>query len=224
MSVDLELLRGKIIVSCQAYPGEPMRHPDTMAQIAQSVVAGGAAAVRLQGVEDIKAGAEVLDVPIIGIVKEGDEGVYITPSLGLAISCADAGAKIVALDGTDRTRADKRSFAETVSELKRARDVRVMADCDSLSSAEHALAGGADILGTTLAGYTSAREKTSGPDFELLASFVERFPGVPVIAEGRIHSPADAKKALSLGAFSIVVGTAITHPTSITSWFVAALD
>ena len=211
--VNLADLKGKLVVSCQAYPGEPMRHPETMAQVAQAVVEGGAAAVRLQGLEDIRQTRKVVDVPIIGLVKEGHEGVYITPTLELCIAVADAGADVVALDATTRPRPDGLTFGETVDKLKKERpDVLIMADCDCMESAQQAVEAGVDVISTTLAGYTEVREKTEGPDLE-----------VPLICEGRIHSGADAKAALDTGADTIVVGTAITHPTSITSWFVEAI-
>lgn len=222
--VNLADLKGKLVVSCQASPGEPMRHPETMAQVAQAVVEGGAAAVRLQGLEDIRQTCKVVDVPIIGLVKEGHEGVYITPTLELCIAVADAGADVVALDATTRPRPDGLTFGETVDKLKKERpDVLIMADCDCMESAQQAVEAGVDVISTTLAGYTEVREKTEGPDLELLAQMHETYPEVPLICEGRIHSGADAKAALDAGADTIVVGTAITHPTSITSWFVEAI-
>ncbi|RRD35355.1 N-acetylmannosamine-6-phosphate 2-epimerase [Leucobacter sp. OH2974_COT-288] len=219
----LDSLRGKLIVSCQAYPGEPLRHPETMAQLAYAAQLGGAAAIRCQGLADIAAIKGRVSVPVIGLWKEGDEGVYITPTLRHARACSLAGADVVALDATARPRPDGLSYAETVAALHRD-GVLVMADCGSLADAERAVACGSDIISTTLAGYTPDREKTVGPDFELLQQMVERFPDVPVIAEGRVHTPELAAAALSHGAHAVVVGTAITHPTSITGWFAQALS
>lgn len=218
----LAALRGGLIVSCQAYPGEPMRDPDTMARIARAAVEGGAAAVRLQGVDDIRAAAG-LPVPIVGIWKDGADGVVITPTLDHGLAVADAGADIVALDGTRRARPDGRSLAETIAALRERHDVLVMADCGSLDDAIAAEAAGADLLGTTLSGYTGERERTEGPDLELVAAIVARCDR-PVVAEGRIHSPAHAAAALAAGATAVCAGTAITHPTTITGWFVAALQ
>lgn len=217
-------LKGQLVVSCQAYPGEPMRHPETMAQVAAAVVRGGAVAVRLQGLEDIRQAAQLVDVPIIGLVKEGNEGVYITPTLEIARATADAGSQIVAIDATTRPRPDGLTLAETVAGLRESHpDVLVMADCDCIESARHAAEAGVDVLGTTLAGYTEAREKTVGPDLELLGQMTSEFPELPVIAEGRIHKPEQARAAIEAGAHAVVVGTAITHPTTITGWFAAAV-
>lgn len=216
-------LRGGLIVSCQAYPGEPLRHPETMAQMAEAVVAGGAVAVRAQGLSDISFIKGRTDVPVIGLWKDGRDGVYITPTLRHAQAVRDAGADIIALDGTRRPRPDGRTLAETIHQLRQHRSAVIMADCGSLDDALAARDAGADVLGTTLAGYTDEREKTDGPDLELLREIVERIEDVPVIAEGRVHTPAQARATLRAGAHAVVVGTAITHPTTITGWFVDAI-
>lgn len=213
-------LEGRLIVSCQAYPGEPMRDPRTMAQVAASVERGGAAAVRAQGIEDIRQVKDAVDVPVIGIWKDGAEGVFITPTLDHCLAVIDAGADILALDGTARTRPDGRSFAETVAAVRERFAGPIMADCDSLDSALAAAGAGAEIIGTTLSGYTDARPRTEGPDLELLGDLANSLPATSVlVAEGRVHTPAQAAACADAGAFAVVVGTAITHPTTITTWF-----
>ena len=216
-------LKDTLIVSCQAYPGEPMRDPRTMAQIAAAVEIGGASAVRAQGLEDIRQVKAAVKVPVIGIWKDGKEGVFITPTFEHCKAVLDAGADILALDGTLRERPDGLTFAETVRRVREISDAAIMADCDSVDSALAAAEAGADIIGTTLAGYTGAREKTVGPDLELLTTLVEKLPGRAVVAEGRIHTPVQARAAADTGAFAVVVGTGITPPTSITGWFREAL-
>ena len=191
-------LKGKLIVSVQAYPGEPMRHPETMAQIARAAEIGGAAAIRCQGLSDISAIKGRVDVPVIGLWKEGHEGVYITPSLRHARACVMAGSDIVALDATGRPRLDGLSFAETVAAL-REDGTLVMADCGSFEDAQRAVDAGVDIVSTTLAGYTGDRVKTDGPDLELLREVVAAFPDVPVICEGRVHTPEQAAAAIEAG-------------------------
>lgn len=217
----LDRLRGGLVVSCQAYPGEPMRDPRTMAQVAASALIGGAVGIRVQGIDDIRAVADVA-VPVIGLWKDGDADVFITPTLEHAIAVADAGADVIAIDGTRRIRPDGRSLADTIAGIRAHTDALIMADCGSLDDAVAAADAGADILGTTLAGYTGERAKTDGPDLELISLFAARLP-LPVMAEGRIHTPQQAASALDAGAFSVCVGTAITHPATITSWFAAAL-
>ncbi|MBM6620731.1 N-acetylmannosamine-6-phosphate 2-epimerase [Micrococcaceae bacterium RIT802] len=219
----LASLRGRLIVSAQAYPGEPMRHPQTMAQVAASAVGGGAAAVRVQGLADIQFTRSAVEVPVIGLWKDGHDGVFITPTAHHAVAVAQAGAHIVALDGTRRPRPDGLSLAQTISRVKDRSGALVMADCGSLDDAVAAAEAGADLVGTTLAGYTGERRKTDGPDLDLIAAIATAGLDVPLVAEGRIHTPAHARSALDAGAFAVVVGTAITHPSSITGWFDAAL-
>ncbi|MDO5753579.1 N-acetylmannosamine-6-phosphate 2-epimerase [Arthrobacter sp.] len=220
---NLDELAGQLVVSAQAYPGEPMRDPRTMAQVAASAVTGGAAAIRVQGIADIQFARAAVEVPVIGLWKDGHDGVFITPTLRHALACANAGAQIVAIDGTRRPRPDGLTLAETISAVHENSNSLVMADCGSFDDAVAAVDAGADLIGTTLAGYTDERPKTDGPDLELIAAIAGAKLGKPLIAEGRIHSPAQARAALDAGAFAVVVGTAITHPTTITSWFKAAL-
>lgn len=217
----LERLRGGLIVSCQAYPGEAMRDPRTMAQVADAALVGGAAGIRVQGIDDIRAVAD-LAVPIIGLWKDGDADVFITPTLEHAVAVADAGADIVAIDGTRRPRPDGRTLAETIVGLRAHSDALIMADCGSLDDAIAAEAAGADILGTTLSGYTGERPKSDGPDLELIGLIAARCTR-PIVAEGRIHTPVHAAAAIAAGAYAVCVGTAITHPATITSWFARSL-
>lgn len=219
----LSTVQGRLIVSAQAYPGEPMRNPQTMAQMAASAVAGGAAAVRVQGLADIQFTRSAVEVPVIGLWKDGHEGVFITPTAHHALAVASAGAHVVAIDGTRRPRPDGLTLAQTIARVHAETPALVMADCGSFDDAVAAVEAGADLIGTTLAGYTGERPKTDGPDVELLAAIAAAELGRPLVAEGRIHTPAQARAALDAGAVAVVVGTAITHPSSITGWFDAAL-
>ena len=212
-----------LIVSCQAYPGEPLRRPEHMAAMAAAVVAGGAVGVRAQGLDDVRAVVAAVEVPVVGLVKVGNEGVFITPTLADAIAVASAGADVVAVDGTERARPDGLTLAAVVRGLREHTDALVMADCDTFGAGVAAAEAGVDFVGTTLAGYTPAREATVGPDLALVAELAAALGEVPVIAEGRFHTPAQVVAALDAGAFAVTVGTAITHPTTITSWFVDAL-
>lgn len=219
----LQTLGSGLTVSCQAYPGEPLRDPRTIAQMAQSVVMGGAVAVRVQGLEDISAVKDAVTVPVVGLWKDGDSGVFITPTLDHALAVAKAGADVVALDGTRRERPDGRTLAQTITAFKEVYPDRlIMADCGSTPDAVAAQEAGADIIGTTLAGYSPERPKTDGPDYELIPQILAECT-VPLIVEGRVHSPEQAQKAIELGAYGVCVGTAITHPQTITSWFTAAV-
>lgn len=219
----IEAIKGGLVVSCQAYPGEPLRHPETMAQMAMAAVEGGAVGIRCQGLSDIAAIKGQVEVPVIGIWKDGREGVYITPTLRHARCCASAGADIVAIDATGRPRPDGRTYADIVRALHD-EGIVVMADCGSFADAERAVEAGSDIISTTLSGYTGERKKTDGPDFDLLGRMVAAFgDATPVLCEGRIHTPDQLTQVMAMGAWAAVVGTAITHPTSITRWFAARM-
>lgn len=215
-------IRSQLVVSCQAYPGEPMRDPRVMTAMALAAAAGGAAAIRAQGLEDLRAIRSVLALPIIGLVKRGDAGVFITPTLADCVEVAGTGAEIVALDGTTRPRPDGSTLTECIQAIHH-QGALAMADCGSVADAKASIEAGADCLGTTLAGYTGDRPLTTGPDLELLRELVA-MTNVPVLAEGRIATTEDAAEVLRLGAYAVVVGSAITHPTSITRRFVEAID
>ena len=222
MNQIIQSLKGGLIVSVQAYVGEPMRHSETMAQIALAAEQGGAVGIRCQGLSDISTIKGQVEIPVLGIWKEGHEGVFITPTLRHARACSMAGADIVALDATRRPRPDGLTYSETVAALHD-EGIVVMADCGSIEDARQAAEAGTDILSTTLAGYTGDRPKTAGPDFELLSQMTAEFAEFPVLCEGRVHTPEQARQVMEAGAWAVVVGTAITHPTSITSWFNAAI-
>ncbi|QIG41344.1 N-acetylmannosamine-6-phosphate 2-epimerase [Microbacterium sp. 4R-513] len=221
MSTLLESLRGRLVVSCQAQPGEPLHGPDHMTAMALSAVAGGAAGIRCESPTDIRAIRAATRLPLIGLWKQGREGVYITPTLEAALAVADAGADIVALDATGRARPDGRTIRDTIAELA-ARGIPVMADVATLGEGVLAAAAGASVVSTTLAGYTPETRHAASPDLELVAALSRELP-IPVFAEGRISTPAQLSGAFAAGAWSVVVGGAITRPAVITASFVAAL-
>lgn len=216
----LESLGGGLVVSCQAYPGEPMRDPAVMKAVAAAAVEGGAVGIRAQGIADLEAINAAVEVPVIGLLKVPGNPVFITPTVADCTRVAATGSEIVALDGTPRPRPDGGTLADCIA-TAHAAGALVMADCGCLEDAVASIAAGADCVGTTLAGYTGSRPRTDGPDFELLGQLIA-LGDVPVIAEGRMRTPQDVSRAFGLGAHAVVVGTAITHPTSITRGFARA--
>lgn len=221
----IQSLKGKLIVSVQAYPGEPLRTPEIMASMSRACELGGAAAIRCQGLADIAAIKGRVEVPVIGLWKDGHEGVYITPTLRHARACVAAGADIVAIDATDRPRPDGKAVEDTLVPLKE-EGVLTMADCATIEDIRRAVALGFDIVSTTLSHGTAAIDcgLADGPDLPLLRQATAEFPDLPVVCEGRVHTPVEARAAIDAGAWAVVVGTAITHPTSLTSWFRAELE
>lgn len=213
----LDQLTGTLVVSCQAEPGLPLDRPDHIAALAASAVLGGASAVRVQGAANIRAARAAVAVPIIGLIKAHQPGVdvYITPTLEDVDRVVAAGADIVAFDATDRPRPiDVPALIARV----RAGGRLSMADVSTVMEGRVAHAAGADVVSTTMAGYTSATRSDGGPDFALLAGLAKA--RVPFVAEGRIHTPEEAARCLALGALFVVVGRAITCPDAITRRFV----
>ncbi|ODT68861.1 MAG: N-acetylmannosamine-6-phosphate 2-epimerase [Pelagibacterium sp. SCN 63-23] len=217
----LSRIRGGLVASCQPVDDGPMDRPDIVAAMAQACVAGGAAALRIEGVDNLRATRPLVDVPIIGIVKSDlpDSPVRITVRVQEALALAEAGADIIAYDATDRPRTDSREavLAAIIGVGRIA-----MADGSTLEDGQRALAGGAGILGTTMSGYTAQTAgRQSGPDFELIAAF--RALGAFVMAEGRINTPALAAAAMVAGADAVTVGSALTRLEHVTGWFAEAI-
>ncbi|WP_027417209.1 N-acetylmannosamine-6-phosphate 2-epimerase [Aneurinibacillus terranovensis] len=217
----IEQLKGGLIVSCQAAEDEPLHGSVFMQKMAQAAIEGGAVGLRANGVDDIVAIRKITSLPIIGINKVASEGsdVYITPTFEDVVKLFDAGATIVALDATSRKRADGTTGCDLIKRVKKRLNVLIMADISTFEEGEAAYKAGADFVGTTLSGYTAYTKGKFEPDFDLIEQLARKLP-VPIIAEGRIWTPEEAVKAYKSGAFSVVVGTAITRPQEITKRFV----
>jgi N-acylglucosamine-6-phosphate 2-epimerase len=195
-----------------------------MAAMARSAADGGAVAIRANGPDDIAAIRAIVDLPIIGIWKVDlpGFGVRITPALEHARAVAAAGASIIALDATDRHRSDGVAVVDLIERVRGETGLPVMADVSTVDEGLIAEQAGADLIATTLAGYTDGEPVSPGPDLDLVAELASQLH-VPVIAEGRISTPAEAAQAIARGAYAVVVGQAITKPEWITARFVAAL-
>lgn len=207
--------QGGLIVSCQPVPGSPLDKPDIVAAMALAAVQAGAVAVRIEGIENLKATRPLISVPIIGIVKRdlSDSPVRITPYLDDVDALAQAGADIIAFDGTDRVRPT--AVAEIIARIHHHQRL-AMADCSSQQDAADCHRLGADIIGTTLSGYTTD-VVPQDPDLALVAALSAK--GYRVIAEGRYNSPALAAQAMRHGAWSVTVGSAITRLEHICQWY-----
>ena len=79
----LDQIKGKLVVSCQALPDEPLHSSFIMGRMALAADQGGAAGIRAQSKEDILEIQKNTDLPIIGIVKRNydDSDIYITPTM-----------------------------------------------------------------------------------------------------------------------------------------------
>lgn len=208
----LQALRDSLIVSCQAPIDSPLHEPSVIAAMAKAAVLRGAKGVRIDTPAHIEAVRKsVPTVPIIGLWKQqlASSEVYITPQFKHATAVAAAGADIIALDTTLRERPEGENFSTIITQIHDQLGKLVMADVDTVESAIAAVKAGADFVGTTLYGYTSQTKHLTPPGFDLLTQLVEQLD-IPIICEGGISSPQMAQKALKLGAYAVVVGTAIT--------------
>ena len=216
-------LKGAVMASCQAGPGSPLNSPDTIAALAKSAELGGAQGFRVDGPSNVAAVRALSDRPILGINKVDRDGyeVRITPTLEDALEVVRSGASIVALDGTERPRPHGESLAQIIAALHDI-GVPVMADISTRREAVAAVRAGADIVATTLAGYTpdTLHLDRSGPAFELLQE-IRDLP-VPIIVEGRIWTTLHVASCFEGGAYAVIIGSAITVPELITRRFVAA--
>lgn len=217
-----EQLQGGLIVSCQALVDEPLHGAPIMARMAVAAAQGDAVGLRANSPPDIRAIRAAVDLPLIGLYKDGSQGVYITPTFVHAKAVVEAGADVVALDATTRPRPGGATLAEIIERIHAELARPVLADVSTAEEGVAAQAAGADFVSTTLSGYTAYSPQLTGPDLALVRALAERL-AVPVLAEGRIHTPADARLALEAGAWAVVVGGAITRPQQITARFVAGM-
>lgn len=222
----LNKIKGTVIVSVQAMPSEPLYAEQCMVAMMKSVVAGGAGGLRVAGSRDVKNAKKLFDLPVIGLTKPNiipvnwKEIVYITPTIKEVIELVEAGADIIAVDGTQRQRPNNEKLQDLIKFIHINKKL-AMADISTPEEGLKAQKAGADILSTTLAGYTleSAKSPNSVPDFELLKELVEQ-TNLPVVLEGRIWEPEQVDKAFEIGAHCVVIGSAITRPQLITKKFV----
>jgi N-acylglucosamine-6-phosphate 2-epimerase len=223
LSDTLRALKGGLVVSVQAAPGSPLDAPEHMAALARAAEAGGAVGIRAEGVDDVAAIAQVVRLPIIGLCKRRvpPSEVYLTPTLEDAISVAEAGAHLVAVDATDHLRPDGRVGPEFVERLAGELGPRVVADVDCAAAGIAAREAGAAAVATTLSGYVGDRPPPPEADIELVEALAGRVD-CPVLAEGRYARPEQVRAALAAGAFAVVVGTAITDPIALTRGFAEA--
>ena len=219
----LSAVKGRLIVSCQAREGEPFRTPDFQAAFARAAVEGGAAAIRANGEEDVRAIRAVVEVPIIGIrkVAQSDGHRLITPGFDSARSLVEAGAEAIALDVTARGR--RFGAIERLKRIRTELKVPAFADIATLDEALEAAEAGADAVLSTMRGYTDETAGVREFDLQFIRDLV-RYCQAPVIAEGMIETPQQAASALEAGAWAVVVGSAITRPVTIARRFSAALE
>lgn len=222
----LEQLKGGMIVSCQAEGNDPFNaNPEYMALFAKAAEMGGAIGIRTQGIEKLKAIKRVSTLPVIGLLKSQfeDGTVRITGSFAEIDQLIAAKSDIVAIDGTFRER-EGFTGPEFIREVKNRYGCLVLADIATYDEAKACEKAGADCVSTTLNGYTpDTMQFYDGPNYNVLKECVNGLT-IPVFAEGRYNTPSEAGKAMELGAYAVISGTAITRPRVITQWFVNEIN
>lgn len=217
-------LRGKLIVSCQASPGDPLDHVDTLTRIAISVARGGAGGLRANGAECIAAFRKEINLPILGIQKQklGSE-VSITPDFASAEAIAGAGADVIALDCSAARHEEAEAWPTLITRIHAELGRPVLADIATINEALEAEASGADAVATTLYGFTPQTTGARTVNWEMVSKLA-KILAVPLIVEGHLSEPQELRRAFNLGAFAVVVGSAITRPESITARFIRAIE
>ncbi len=200
-----------LIASVQASEGSAVDDPQVLGKLAQASLDQGVQILRLQGTQNIGFIKTQTQVPVIGLIKQeySDSEVYITPTREEIQALLELGCEVIALDGTKRHRPAHETLADLIRQIHEG-GALAMADCDNLASAQYAIDCGADLIGTTLAGYTKESEPTDGPDLEFLRNCREL--GVPLIAEGKYAQAWQVEAALRIGAAGVVVGGALNDP------------
>ena len=224
----IRALKGKLIVSCQALPQEPLHSSFIMGRMARAAKEGGAAGIRANTKEDIKEIQEVTGLPVIGIVKRDypDSAVYITPTMKEIEELMEVKPEIIAIDATGALRPGNVTLADFFHQIKeKYPEQKLMADCSTIEEAFFADELGFDFIGTTMVGYTpqSRGMKIAAKDFEILRTILKKVKH-PVIAEGNVNSPEKAKRVIELGSYAVVVGSSITRPQLITKGYAEAVD
>lgn len=226
VDLKIEQLRNAMIVSCQSEGCDPFNSdPKYMGLFAKAAEMGGARGIRSEGLEKIKAIKIATQLPVIGLLKSqfADGTVCITGSFIKVKQLLSAGCDIVAIDGTFRER-NGYTGPEFIREVKKRYGCLVLADIATCAEAQACEKAGADAVSTTLNGYTpETLSDENVPNFEVLGEVIKSL-SIPVFAEGRYNTPGDAQKAMEMGAYGVIVGSAITRPRVITSWFVNAIE
>lgn len=215
----LEILKHGLIVSCQAHYDHPLREPATIAALALCAERGGAVGIRADGPEDVRKIKKTVSIPVVSIYKEPlyKDRFFITPTFEHAEQLSAGGADLIALEATQENRPEDEKLGELIQEIREKLEVPVIADVSTFEEGVRAWELGADLVATTLSGYTKNSRSRLEPDLSLVGELADA--GISVICEGHIRTPDQVGEALEKGAYAVVVGTAITDPVAITSWF-----
>ena len=200
-----EKTRSGLIVSCYtAKEQNPFfNFSEAMTALAESVGAGGAAAIRVN-VQWIPLFKSLVKLPILGIKKvfQGNE-MRITPTLREVEEIAQAGADAIAIDATARPRFDDLTLEQFIGKIKLNFKLTVLGDISIAEEGWQAADWGIDGVSTTLSGYTPYSPNyghlgeipPKEPDYQLIDD-LRKVIQIPVVCEGRINTPEKALLAL----------------------------
>ncbi len=225
----IESMQGGLIVSCQVQADDPIYTPDMAVKMAEAARWGGAVGIRANSPEQIKAIKQAIpELPLIGLWKvwHDNTDVFITPTIQEARAVYAAGAEIIALDCTRQKTHEGTVAWDLLTQVKKEIPTAIIfADVSNYEEAEHAVRMGADIVAPTLYGYTKATSNIEGPDLREFARMCRNFGNdVYMMMEGHIYTPEDAMKVIYLGAYAVIVGSAITRPHLTTKRFTDLLN
>ena len=216
-------VKGKLIISCQALPDEPLHSPFIMGRMARAAKEGGAVAIRAQSVADIEEIRSEAQLPVIGLIKQNyaDSPIYITPTMHEVEALIGTGCEVIALDMTDRVRPQQTDIRDLIARIHEAHRL-ILADISTYEEGMKAAELGVDAISTTMSGYTPYSPQIEGPDYELMRRLAKDAP-VPVFAEGRINTPEELVEAMKTGVYGAIIGSAITRPQLIARRFTNAI-
>lgn len=222
----LKDIKGKVIISCQALPGEPLyvEEKSIMYLMARAAKQAGSPVIRTNSIRDIIEIKKETGLPVIGLIKQNYEGseVYITPTMKEIDELVKVDTDIIALDCTFSKRLNDEHISNFIKEIKeKYPKVLLMADISTYEEGINAYKCGVDFVGTTMNGYTTQSKEVNIENVELVSKLSKEIL-IPVIAEGRVHYPYQVKEMLDAGAYAVVVGGAITRPLEIAQRFMQA--
>ncbi len=217
-------MKNGLVVSCQAHFDHPLNDPAAIAALARSAELGGAVGIRANGVEHIREIKKIVGIPVIGIFKvhQYDKRFFITPTFDHAKAIIEAGADIVALEATFQNHPDTEVLKRLIQDIRMNLNTPVMADISTFEEGVRAWELGANLVGTTLSGYTEQSMNRPLPDIDLVRRLAQA--GIKTVCEGHVASPDQAQEAIRAGAYFVVVGTAITDTVFITKRYAEPLS
>ncbi len=219
----LDSLKNGLVVSCQVKKNDPQYIEGIIPALAKGAIWGGAVGLRINEPENIRDVRAITDLPIIGLWKihRDDTEVFMTPNMDAVKAVIEAGADIVAIDGTDRLIDGGKGY-DIIAKIKAEYpNVLIFADCRDDEDAVESLARGADIVAPTFYRFGKNAKSSDLPDWEMFSRMCDRCADKGLVfMEGKVWTPDDCIRAFHYGAHAVVVGTILTRVNITTRRFV----